>query len=200
MSGWGRIALINREETYKEYPCSDDAGDILTIKKDSGGEIETTPSRVYSVAQGYTFFGLRLVWEHDEEIDYPLYCPARDENVFMCEVDSKPNNLFTEPVECELYSVEDDKIHVSGYLWKKDDGTWALTEYTFCFVPMSELLQGDRRAIIDEYEQGVQQYEQHGLTDEEALNICNSYFDGQRILSYDKLSYETKDGHYITKV
>lgn len=201
MYGWGTIALINREETYKEYPCSDYNGDILTITKDSGGEIETTPSRVYQEAYGYTFFGMPLVWEHDEEIDYPLYCPDRDENVYMCEVDAKDNKLFKEPVECEFYSVEDDKIHVSGFLWKKDDGTWALTQYTFCYIPITELLDAKHRMeLIDEYESEVQQYEHHGLTDEQALTICNSYANGQRILSYGDITYDTKNGNYVSRV
>lgn len=76
MGGWGKVGLINRSDTFPEYPCSDDSGDILTIEKESGGEIETTPSCVYQVAEGRTFRGEPVVWEHNEEIDYPFYCPS----------------------------------------------------------------------------------------------------------------------------
>lgn len=87
MWGWGTVGLINRSDEFPEYPVSDDAGDILTIEKDSGGEIETTPSRVYQLAAGKTFRGKPVCWEHDEEIDYPFYCPDEDENCYYFELD-----------------------------------------------------------------------------------------------------------------
>lgn len=85
--GWGRIGLINREDTYGEYNCSDANGDILTIIKDSGSEIECVPSNVYQLAPGRTFFGEPVVWDHNEDIDYPYYCPAHDENCYAFELE-----------------------------------------------------------------------------------------------------------------
>ena len=87
MCGWGTIALINRQDTIERDVCSDYNGDILTITKDSGGEIETTPSCVYQIAKGKTFRGKPVCWEHDEDIDYPFYCPEEDENCFHFELD-----------------------------------------------------------------------------------------------------------------
>ena len=86
--GWGKVVLINRSDNYPDYPCSDDAGDILTIQKEGcKSEIETTPSRVYHPALGKTFRGEQVVYEHNEEIDYPFYCPSEDENCYYFELD-----------------------------------------------------------------------------------------------------------------
>ena len=87
MRGWGKVGLINRTDKYPELPCSDDSGDILTIIKDDGGEIETTPNCVYQVAQDKFFRGEPICWEHHNESDYPFYCPAEDENCFYFELD-----------------------------------------------------------------------------------------------------------------
>ena len=84
---WGKVVLINGSDTLKVYPCSDDCGDILTIEKESGSEIETTPSRVFQIAQDFFFRGEPVVFEHNEEMDYPFYCPAEDENCYYFELD-----------------------------------------------------------------------------------------------------------------
>lgn len=86
-SGWGVISLINRQDSIKEEICSDYNGDIILITKDSGSEIETTPSCIWQLAPGRTFKGSPVVWEHNEEIDYPFFCPEENENCFHCELD-----------------------------------------------------------------------------------------------------------------
>ena len=88
MNGWGHIVLINRDASYPEYAVCDYAGDIITIEKETGGEIETTPSRVYQLAPGRYFWGEAVVWEHNEEVDYPFYCPERQENCYHFEVET----------------------------------------------------------------------------------------------------------------
>jgi hypothetical protein len=86
--GWGQIVLINRTDKPKAVPCCDYAGDIITIRKDGcNSEIETTPSCVYQLAPYYTFRGNVCVFEHNEDIDYPLYCPDEDENCYFFETD-----------------------------------------------------------------------------------------------------------------
>ena len=86
--GWGKIVCINGTSKYKEDICSDDNGDIITIRKQDGcGEIETTPSCIWQVAPNKFFFGDTVVWEHCEDIDYPFYCPDRQENCYHFEID-----------------------------------------------------------------------------------------------------------------
>lgn len=85
--GWGKVGLIDRSDEFPEYNCSDEGGDILTIEKEGGGEIECRPSNVYQVAQDRFFRGEPVVWDHNEEIGYPFYCPAEDENCYYCELD-----------------------------------------------------------------------------------------------------------------
>ena len=87
-TGWGKIVLINGEDKYRDYPCSDSAGDILTIQKEGcRSEIETSPSHVFQIAEGKFFRGEQCVYENEEELDYPLYCPAEDENCYYFECD-----------------------------------------------------------------------------------------------------------------
>ena len=88
MNGWGTLVLVNRDASYPEYICSDYAGDILTIAKDEGGEIETSPSCVYQIAPGRFFWGEVVCWEHNEtDESYPFFCPERYENCFHFEVE-----------------------------------------------------------------------------------------------------------------
>lgn len=86
--GWGKIVLINGTADYEEEICSEDGGDIITIQKEGcKSEIETTPDRVWQLAEDRFFWGERVVWEHLEGIDYPFYCPDRDENCYHFEVE-----------------------------------------------------------------------------------------------------------------
>lgn len=201
MTGWGTIGLINRSEMFKQYICDDD--DIITVEKDSGGEIECWPSGVYQVAQGLTFFGHPVVWEHQSE-EYPLYCPERDENLWMVETEQFLPRITDKPHSYEFYSIEGLRVHVSAYLWHSEERGWVLTEFTFCYVPKMELLYNDdglrRQFIVDEYEEQVQQYEKDGLTEEEALDICNNYADRQRLLDYADITEDTPDGNYVNLI
>lgn len=84
MNGWGTIALVGGERRYPEYPVSEE---VITIAKESGGEIETTPDRVWQLSP-YAFQGYATCWEHNEtDDDYPLFCPERQENCFFFECD-----------------------------------------------------------------------------------------------------------------
>ena len=83
MNGWGTIALVAGEDSKPEYIEGDDT--IITIKKDTGGEIETTVDHIYQLAP-YTFQGAQCCWEFNEtQDDYPLFCPERYENCFFFE-------------------------------------------------------------------------------------------------------------------
>lgn len=85
MNGWGTVALVAGNDDRPEYIEGPDT--IVTVAKDSGGEIETTVDRIYHLAP-YTFQGYPCVWEHaDTEDDYPLFCPDRYENCFFFEAD-----------------------------------------------------------------------------------------------------------------
>lgn len=86
--GWGKVGLINGSDIIKDRPCSDVAGDFLTIIKEGcKSEIDCSPSNVYQVAQDKFFRGEPVVYEHHDEVDYPLYCPAEDENCYYSELD-----------------------------------------------------------------------------------------------------------------
>jgi len=93
MQGWGTVGLLNHQDTIKEDVLSDYDGSILLIEKDSGGEIETTPSCVYQITQGVTFKGYPVVWDHRNDSDYPFYCPDLDENCFHHECNKRPEKL-----------------------------------------------------------------------------------------------------------
>lgn len=119
--GWGKVGLINRSDEFPEYNCSDEGGDILTIEKECGGEIECSPSNVYQVAQNRFFRGEPVVWDHNEEIDYPFYCPAEDENCYYCELEEHPT---TPRGFFEITSVSKDDLDAAGFDTEDvDDGT-----------------------------------------------------------------------------
>lgn len=107
---------------------------------------------------------------------------------------------FDKPHDVELYEKLGGSIRVGAYVWKKDDGSWALTEFSRCYITLQELFEhdGHRQTFVDEAEQEVQQYETHGMTDAEALDVCNNYFDGPlRVLKYDDITEDTPDGYYV---
>lgn len=86
-SGWATIILLNGSDTLKQDICHDDCGDILTLRKRSGGEIETTPSRVWQKARGRRYKGYPVVWEHNTDIDFPFFCPDLREHCYHVELD-----------------------------------------------------------------------------------------------------------------
>ena len=65
------------------------ADQIVLLTMDDGSENETDSYSIYQVAEGKVCpkCGGSLCIEHDEEIDYPYYCPECDENVYDCEVE-----------------------------------------------------------------------------------------------------------------
>lgn len=95
--GWGTVALINGNETFPEYICGDD--DIITVTKDSGGEIECSPDNVYQVAKDIEYSGETVVWNHRDDGEYPLYCPEKDEFCFSIEAVNNPG----EPLCLKIY-------------------------------------------------------------------------------------------------
>ena len=42
---------------------------------------------IYQIAEGKTFKGEEVCYEHVTSIDYPYYCPMREENVYNIELD-----------------------------------------------------------------------------------------------------------------
>ena len=72
--------------------------------------------------------------------------------------------------EYEVYSIVMldgmKQIHIDRYLWKsygrEEDTKYTVTEYTFCIVPLNDVVELDpseRREYLDECESNVQQYE-----------------------------------------
>lgn len=199
-SGWGKISLPDRIE------CIFAPDEMVLVKKDSGGEQYLPASQVYSVAHGYKYLGGTLCWEHDEMIAEEFYDPQSDTNLSYYQVDNKEILILSEPHTCEFYTVEDDQIHISGYLWHDSDRGWVLTTFVGCYVPKAEVLAKDdglrRQFVIAEYEQDVRQYEQDNLTTTEAYHLCNHYFGdkGMILLDYEKLSDKTTNGRYVTLI
>jgi len=87
ISGWGKVVDINRSTTYSEYACCDRFEDLIGVELESGERKEYAPSSVWQIAQDRFYKEESVVWEHDDEIDYPFYCPALDENCYYCELD-----------------------------------------------------------------------------------------------------------------
>ena len=70
----------------------------------------------------------------------------------------------------EFYSIEmvggEKVMHISFSVWRNDgreDGDYTVTDYTFCYIPLRELVacksRGARWELIMDYESEVHQYE-----------------------------------------
>ena len=115
----------------------------------------------------------------------------------------------TEPREIEFFSIEssangDKQIHIGGYLYKSDtdfgEGCWRSVEYCFCIVPLKEFIEdyNNIEDYIDNIESEAKQYI-GDCTDEEVIDIINTYFDGNPAdyeLHYGEITEETPCGNY----
>lgn len=81
---WGTIVLVNGQDR-------DDVADldgIITYKPEEGeGETQITALECYQIAGERWLRGKAVCWEHNEEIDYPFYCPEEEENCYHFEVE-----------------------------------------------------------------------------------------------------------------
>ena len=84
---WGTIVYL----CSKKYKPNQDAlaedciiGYVTDEFDDSSNE--TLARDAYKIAEGKLFHGEIVCWEHND-IDYPFFCPAREENVYHTELD-----------------------------------------------------------------------------------------------------------------
>ena len=49
--------------------------------------VNVNNQEVYKIVEGKTFQGETVCYEHDCDIEYPYYCPTRDENLYEVELD-----------------------------------------------------------------------------------------------------------------
>ena len=70
-----------------EDTITEDDSDIVYIQVNGSGENEETADRIYKLAENRICCrcGRVVCIEHDEELDYPYYCPDHDENLFEFE-------------------------------------------------------------------------------------------------------------------
>lgn len=85
MSGWGRVALTGA--SLPEADIFNDK-DIVTVAKDTGGEIECLARDVYTLAAGLTHKGHPIVWDHDDQADRPFHCPATGTGIDLNETEA----------------------------------------------------------------------------------------------------------------
>lgn len=85
---WGTIVFFPGNPESKVEVLAEDG--LITYKPDNSiGECETTALSAYHIAEGMRFHGCVVCWEHNENVDYPLYCPEREENCFLSEIDNE---------------------------------------------------------------------------------------------------------------
>jgi hypothetical protein len=120
-------------------------------------------------------------------------------------------NKVTEPTELEFFSIDPDgnggkEIHIGGYVYASDtdfgEGLWRNVEFSFCIVPLDEFIKNyaedEDGEYINNIEGEIKQYiGDH--TDEEIVEIINSYFDGNPAdytLTYGEITEDTPCGNY----
>lgn len=118
-------------------------------------------------------------------------------------------NRVTEPVELEFFSIEDDgrggkQIHVLGYLYTNGDdngeGEWRNVEYTFFIEPLEDFIRhyAETDSYVDDMAGELKQYIGYD-TDQEVVEIINSYFNGHPAdytLHYSEITMDTPCGGY----
>ena len=121
----------------------------------------------------------------------------------------KPNELGIYP-DYNLFSIYTNNdgerfIHIHGYLWKNVDGMtpgWSITEGKFLIVPLDEFIENYQKVedYMDLLWEETCQYQDDGMTKEEAEDIIMTYFNGKgpdAILPFENITNDIKDGHYL---
>lgn len=114
---------------------------------------------------------------------------------------------MSEPSERELYYVEevDGKklVHVSAYVWPRSDGDgYVITEYTFCYIPLAEMVRMDDEELwdyVNDMEADVKQYEREVSAEEIQDYIDEEWYMAER-LDYKDLTEDTPCGAYWAEV
>ena len=84
---WGTIVyLCGPTYTRKQDLLDEDCIIGYVTDEFSNSTNETLVKDAYQIAQGRLFQGEFVCWEHND-IDYPFYCPVREENVYHAELD-----------------------------------------------------------------------------------------------------------------
>ena len=104
-----------------------------------------------------------------------------------------------------IFSIEkqgDEKvIHFYGYGYTTDDKEkpYRLLEYTFCYVPLSEVIDKGFYTCEDEYGSEAKQYITDLETEEEVVKCYEHYDDGKapQLIDLTTLSMDTPCGAYI---
>ena len=118
-------------------------------------------------------------------------------------------NKVTSPKELEFFSIEENnngekQVHIGGYIYSSDedngDGYWRNVEFSFCIIPLEEFIKNleEDDNYIDTIESENKQYI-GDCTDEDAVEIINSYFDdnpADYTLHYGEITMDTPCGNY----
>lgn len=112
---------------------------------------------------------------------------------------------YIKPFETDFFSIESSdegkQIHISGNIYPCDD-EWRYTEYIFLIVPLNEFIKGMKESedyldnLFCDSKQGIKD-----ITEEEAVDYLNHYFDGHSAngtLTYGDITEDTPIGNYIT--
>ena len=110
----------------------------------------------------------------------------------------------TSPEEYDFYSIERDykgekQIHVFGFTYFGDH--WISAESCWFIEPLSEFVEHvkENENYVNEMYGEFKQY-QYDLSEEEATDCINKYFDGKcadYILPFTEITMETPCGNYV---
>ena len=123
-----------------------------------------------------------------------------------CTVIMKKFHPIDVPEEFDFYEIYLNKqgekeIHVLGYTYHGDD--WKCADVCWFIEPLSEFVQhvSDDEHYVDSELSNYKQYEQD-MTDEEAADAINRYFDGKPAdyrLKFKDVTIDTPCGNYVNE-
>lgn len=87
--------------------------DIVLTEVKLSGENESDANKVFKIANNLLCRKCSCVvlHEHEEDVDYPYYCPSCDENLYSCEVDKVDDEVFTEYLHHSMARFSDDEYY-----------------------------------------------------------------------------------------
>lgn len=72
----------------EQHYAGDELNESVNVRSlDTNNVASIDNQDIYKIVPGKTFKGEEVCYEHNLEVDYPYYCPARDENCYEIELD-----------------------------------------------------------------------------------------------------------------
>jgi hypothetical protein len=101
----------------------------------------------------------------------------------------------------DFFAIDNGEVHIFGRLWRDYEDIHETT-FSSAIIPIAEFVEKygkDGEDYIDDFLCGVHQCEADSLTEEDAEEIFNNFYNGvapEGELEYSEITLDTEDGNY----